>query len=402
MKKAVQLLFAISLFLGSEKSISQSSWQWAHLLTSVNNDAGFENLSVDKSGNSYIMGECNTDISIDSLTTINSDSYSLIVMKLNTSGSVVWTKMFPKKDFFSSRATSIAAKENGGCYVTGFFIDSLTFDNHILYDTIGHSFFLNLDSAGNVVWVTEAHGSTGGISVRCDTYNQPVFIGNYTDSCEIGGYGFVNNTTMSSGGAYIVKMDENGNVIWTNNIKGEAFLSPNCFTISETGEVYISADITGNTIFNSDTINTIGVVLAKYDSSGFFEWVKNIITGQVSELSLSAFNNNIFCSGAYESYSTNFQTITLPLSVTGGGDFDGFIASYDSSGNVLWANHQFGNGNVWISDICHDSNGHIYFTGRFSGDSIIFSNSNQVLNKETTEYSQGFSDQLWRQEIFYH
>jgi hypothetical protein len=129
----------------------------------------------------------------------------------------------------------------------------------------------------------------------------------------------------------------------------------------------------GNHTLSSDASGDIYV--AKYDSSGNALWA-NIAGGTLNEWGnalATDSQDNVYLTGAFSSPTINFGNITLTNSYQGGSSrLEFFIAGYDGSGNVKWAesagqtDHEEGLG------ITTDSNGNVYVSGRFDGPSITF------------------------------
>lgn len=61
---------------------------------------------------------------------------------------------------------------------------------------------------------------------------------------------------------------------------------------------------------------------------------------------------------------------------------DGFVAKFDLSGNVLWANAINGNDQVWGVDVTTDSNNNVYVTGYFYAPTIYFTANDSIKKTE--------------------
>lgn len=379
----MKIFYSLSLFLiilFNSDSFGQGTWQWAHLFW---NNAYIRNMSSDKSGNLYLGGQFSDHIRFDNQTILNDTGNHVIIAALNSAGNLKWSKTF-KGDITIS---SICAKETGGCYVTGHLFDSVMFDNHQIFSSDYASYFLSCDSAGNVEWVFSSIGASNGISVIKDNQDRPVFTGTYTDTMEINGNIFI-NTEMFNEGVYVFKADETGNIIWSDNLNGRfSFYESKGIAGDNNNNLFIDLDIEDTTYLETDTIFSEANVILKYDSTGTQQWVRDYAIGDLYSKSIAINSQGqIFISGIFE-HDPLFDTVQLYH--MGTFDNDAYIASYDSSFNLLWVDQHHCTGDSYIRDINIGSNNLIYFTGSFDLDSLIISNSNMTIQSQSTN-SQGY------------
>jgi hypothetical protein len=81
-------------------------------------------------------------------------------------------------------------------------------------------------------------------------------------------------------------------------------------------------------------------------------------------------NNNVIIIGQYQPTAV-FDSISFP---GGPGSDNIFVVKYDPSGNIQWAKSAGSNYISFASDVATDSDGNIYISGSFSGDSMVFDN----------------------------
>lgn len=143
------------------------------------------------------------------------------------------------------------------------------------------------------------------------------------------------------------------------------------------GNVFLTGCFTSTTItFGTYTLTNIGsywaVFLVKYDSNGNVLWAKNsICSGCYSDnnsMGVSVDNNgNAYIIGRSNSTIT-FGTYTI----TNSGNYDMFIAKFDTNGNVLWAKSAGGTGADVATGISVDGSGNVFVSGYFYSSSISF------------------------------
>jgi len=143
------------------------------------------------------------------------------------------------------------------------------------YDINGEWYFVSLIGGGeNITGNDVASDPDGNIYVTGDFS---------------GTAGFVESdiTVTSNGEAvngYIVKYDLNGNTLWARKFGGQTFAKGSRIVVDEKGSSYIVGMFAENAVFGEGGSNSIelsanaltDMFVAKYDTDGNFEWVKQI------------------------------------------------------------------------------------------------------------------------------
>ncbi|MCB4792090.1 MAG: carboxypeptidase regulatory-like domain-containing protein [Elusimicrobia bacterium] len=167
------------------------------------------------------------------------------------------------------------------------------------------------------------------------------------------------NTSSGSGDIFIAKYDSSGNNEWVRQ-KGSSNIDyANGIAIDSNNNLYV----TGYTNGSMDGIKNTGgkdIFLIKYDNSGNRKWTK--LLGSTLDdigqcLTIDRYNN-IYIAGCTEG--------NLNGNLNAGGK-DIFVAKYDVSGNMVWCK-QFGS---QVEDICSkvkvDGAGNVYLLGTTAG-----------------------------------
>ncbi len=184
-------------------------------------------------------------------------------------------------------------------------------------------------------------------------------------------------TTVNYGSAtntYLIKYDSNGNALWGRQSVCSSpyypFVEGTGVVVDKAGNVLMTGDFHDSTYFGSNLISTNsnvnGVFITKYDQNGNVLWVRQsggvYHQGGFAESIATDGNDNIYITGSY------FDIIAFgPYILNGSG---GFIAKYDSAGNVQWAKTIGKSGSTIPYAITADASGNTYLTGTFS-DTII-------------------------------
>jgi hypothetical protein len=163
-------------------------------------------------------------------------SYDIYVVKLDSSGNVIWTKTIGGSDWDVAR--SIIQSSDGGYVVAGYTGS---------FGAGGDIYVVKLDSGGNAQWTKTIGGSN---------YDEAGSIIQSSD----GGYavaGYTYNFGAGGRDIYLVKMDANGNVCFSQNITNYS-VSSNVGSFSSPSTIAISQSPTVNTV--SPTVSYGGSV----------------------------------------------------------------------------------------------------------------------------------------------
>lgn len=190
------------------------------------------------------------------------------------------------------------------------------------------------------------------------------------------------------GDAFITKHDANGNLLWVRTMGGTGSERGNDVITDKDGNVYIIGTFNGTANFDpggagTGSLTTAGgtdIFVAKFNSTGVFQWVKGFGgsgSDGASGIRVDT-SGNIYITG-YFSGQVNFGNITL----TAQGVLYAFVAKLDKQGDAAWA-HEFGvtgprgteHKGVAL-DLDQDAN--VYVTGTFT-ETVDFNPSGTVTN----------------------
>lgn len=172
--------------------------------------------------------------------------------------------------------------------------------------------------------------------------------------------------------AWFSKYDSNGNQLWSKQFgTSEAEL---VFDIHTDGsDVYVTGNTAG-TLGNNTNQGGVDVYLAKYNSDGNQEWIKQLGTPTFEDYTsvTTDTSGNIYLSGhTIGSLGGNNQNLgqVIGQGVDGGApSTDPYVFKFDKDGNELWRT-QFGT--VTLDDtwgLATDQNGNVFLGGNTKGD----------------------------------
>ncbi|MCB9234486.1 MAG: gliding motility-associated C-terminal domain-containing protein [Bacteroidia bacterium] len=186
-------------------------------------------------------------------------------------------------------------------------------------------------------------------------------------------------TNAGNSDAYLAKFHPNGAFLWAFSISGTANQESWAVETDAAGNVYIGGKFESTVDFKGrgivpqlKTSNGKGdLFIAKYDSSGVFQWVQTPNVGSALEedqiTALAIQGNRLFASGFFED---NVSLGASTLNQTGARD--GCILALDLSGNMIWTRGVTGvSGNEEALGITADQNS-VYVHGSFSSGNVKF------------------------------
>lgn len=375
--------FILVLFLGLSYNSLAQQWQWASSFGNSNNDNS-STMTVDASGNIFVAGGYfNASLTIGSNILSNSGGGDLYIAKYSPSGTVLWAQSINGSG--AEFMGSISTGTNGNVYVCGKF-DSPTLNvgGYTLTrsGTLSNIFVACYSNAGAALWAyrygngTSPYSASANSCAYSPSENCLYVTGSFTGTLSIGTTTLTNSTTnndmflakfsiASFSAAPVWALKTGGSTAGDNGISVKVDNSANVFV----GGTF--APVTGST-------STIGVAvtsqggqdnfIAKYNSSGTFQWVRTFGTNTGNEglnnIALDA-SSNIYACGYYNAANLVFPTASYTLNNIGVND--GYFTKFNSSGTFQWANRIGGvSASDYITGISTDASNNVYITGSYA------------------------------------
>ncbi|MDP4237773.1 MAG: hypothetical protein Q8919_15125, partial [Bacteroidota bacterium] len=251
----------------------------------------------------------------------------------------------------------------------------------------GHDAYLaKFTTDGALIWATYYGGSSdefcGGVAL--DSSDNLILYGETHSASGIATVGSHQTVRGGNIDAFLAKFDNTGARQWATYFGGdgtEAVAGNRGVAVDHGGHIYI----TGSTSSTSN-LATVGAMqttlngnafdnfLARFNSTGSLLWA-TYYGGAMDEygLCLAAENTDLnFYVGGYTASTTNISTTTGFQANYGGGNYDGFIAKFNSQfGAQIWASYCGGPGLDYVTGLCIDTAGQIYGCGYSSSASNI-------------------------------
>lgn len=205
-------------------------------------------------------------------------------------------------------SNAIARDEAGNLYITGFFSDTLNFNNQQYISQGSYDgFILSVDASGAPRWIKVAGGSDVESITELEYRDGVLYLGGTFKSASMNlQIATLQNNSPGTSDCFISAMDTLGNFLWARS----------------------------------------------YGSSGTSE-------AQISDLHIT--QNAVFVAGAYQGVFDGGNGVLASSS----GGFDTYLLKLDLNGTSLWGRFGYGVGADFLSAVTTDANGNIYCAGAF-------------------------------------
>jgi hypothetical protein len=214
---------------------------------------------------------------------------------------------------------SITVDLNGDILVAGYFTSpTITFDTITLSNLgYGEIFLAKYDNNGNILWAKSAGGSNTDVAYAVITDKiGNIFMTGYFHS-NIIYFNDLSLTRSSWHDMFVAKYNSDGNIVWAKNASGVDYASAYSVTADSIGNIYVCGDFGGDSItFGNVTLYSNGyddLYVVKYDNEGNILWAK-CAGGAESDLARSVSidkSGNLYVAGAFCSSLITFDSITL-------------------------------------------------------------------------------------------
>jgi hypothetical protein len=241
----------------------------------------------------------------------NHGGFDCWIVKLNSSGEIIWQNSFGGTE--DDYATSIQQTADGGYIFAG---ESCSLDGDVSENNGQSDFWIvKLDSSGEIIWQKSPGGSSSdrAVSVR-QTNDEGYIIAGYSESYDGDSPG-----NWGESDFWIMKLNSSGELIWQNCYGGSSTEQVSCIQQTTDGGYIVSGLSESNDINVSGNHGKADIWVVKLTSSGELTWQK--------------------CLGGSENEWSNFILQTLD---------GGYIVAGTTYSNDGDASGNHGEGDIWI------------------------------------------------------
>jgi hypothetical protein len=298
--------------------------------------------------------------------------------------STVWTKKMGSTG--SESILAVKTDASGNQYVSGYFTGTVDFDPNAgvtnLVSAGSYDIFIcKYDPEGALIWAKRIGGATGNDvawGLALDASNNVHVTGYFNGAVDFDPGAGTSNMSSAGLDIFVLKLDENGNFIWSRKMGGGDLDQAYDIAVDGSGNVYTTGYFTNSADFDpgaGSTILTVGSLsveaafISVLNSSGNFVAAKQI-TGTDAltrglRIRLDASNNVYLCGyfGGVVDFDPNAGTVNL----TATGPEDAYVLKLNSSLNYVWAKRTGGASTVRANGMDIDGLGNVIVTGQYIG-----------------------------------
>lgn len=306
----------------------------------------------------------------------------------------------------SELSTDILIDNAGNIYAFGVFRDSSDFNPGTGIYTLSsfpgvyNSYILKLDNNGDFLWAKKIFGNNQeAAAMALDNTGSIYLAGDFSGTCDFDpGDDTISVSAVGSYDIFILKLDNNGNFVWVNTVGGSDFDNILEIHYDNNSGIYFGGKFEGVSdfdpgtgIFNLTSTAGLNAFVAKIDTSGNFNWAKQI-EGADTESTFAISTDtteNIYIGGKFDG-TPDFDPGPGVFNLTASGTYDDlFLLKLDNNGNFLWAVNSGISINASLYDIKINNANELLVSGSFSGQGDFnFGPGNYTLN--STGSSDGF------------
>ncbi|BDS13316.1 DUF7619 domain-containing protein [Aureispira anguillae] len=335
-------------------------------------------IATDALGNVYVTGQFSGAVDFDPSpnTALLVNSSDLFVLKLDAQGNYLWAKTIQGNSGPYSQGRSLTVDHNGDVCITGLFGGSPDFDPgagvHILYSANSSSaFILKLDANGNFIWAKSIDGYSAGLGITHGPTNEVCVTGWFLGAADFdSGTGVYPDTSWSSKGLFVLKLDANGNVVWAKSASSTGDDQGHAITVDQSGNVLTTGAFRGGADFDPGTGvynlpysgSYMDIFIQKLDPNGNFLWAAAMGGGNEDRAYgiITDESENVYTVGGTMTdidYDPSAGTYILDKGV--------FVQKLAPNGNFLWAVTMGDEPSAIGRSIALDEQNNIYVSGDF-------------------------------------
>lgn len=261
-------------------------------------------------------------------------------------------------------------QETGDLLISGYYSGKTILGGASLDSGGGSQAFLaRLDSAGVPRWIREVRGSgnkrANGVAVdgAGNSYVTGESIGAAT--IQEGSTGTVSLAAAGDRFMFVAKYDPTGNLLWVRRGTSSYELAGDGMAVDVSGNVYVAGWFWNDASFDGSNVTGSGfspsnIYVAHYGSDGSIQRVVTMTTATWCRV------NGIAVTGAGAiTLVGEFSGVAFGLSSAG--NRDAFVARYDGAGTFQWARGGIGAGTNLAQGVAADGSGGVVVVGQVSG-----------------------------------
>jgi len=400
--RTVAILIALLTALLMAPSTVTYAQEWAERGGGISTDKA-NDVAVDADGNSYAVGlffqSATFGTGDNAITITSSDRADVFLAKYASDGTLTWVDHIGGPG--SESGIGVAVDGSGNVYAAGWFSETATFGadaDEVTLTSAGQTdvFIAKYSSDGTLMWAKRAGGnsldqlggstdvssSDAGDGLVVDASGNAYLTGHYFSNTATFGSGdnevVLPNDEFSQGELFLAKYAPDGTLTWAQRAGGGSFGldEGRDVALDGDGNLRLTGIIRDTAIFGSGddevTLTASGQgesFLAEYAPDGTLQWVKKAgdDTNAARVIGIAADGSgNTYLTGFFKFSDIILGTGAAATTLTNEGSEDIFLAKYDDTGALLWAQGSGSPDRDLGLDLAVDADGTLWLTGLFS------------------------------------
>lgn len=370
------LMILISFTASADAQRTAPLWDWA--VNAGGNDYNSGNgIACDEDGNTFVAGDFQGTITFGTISLTSAGSFDGFLVKYATNGQIEWAIQFggPSMDY----GYSVAVDQSGNAYLSGYFQGQITINGELITSSAFRDMMVaKVTPDGTIAWFRHAGGEFAeGFKIAVNDAGYAAVTGYYYGTLVFADSPL---TISSNGDAdlFIALYDTQGQLMWVNGGGGLYEDRGQGVSVDNEGNVICSGFFVGPATFGSNTLNSPDYVshicLLKFDLSGNWTYAHSFGSSEGGESPFGGHTidaeGNIVMGGIF--YANSFTIGSDVLVNQSPGYFDIFFAKFDGNGGPLWARQAGGDGIMeYVRGVDVDAYGNCYFAGNFETTAVF-------------------------------
>ena len=311
----------------------------------------------------------------------------IFIARYNSDGTLAWATSAGGPEWDTSRG--IAALSDGSSVVTGQFRNTATFgagevnETQLTNDGLGDIYVARYDKDGLLIWAKRAGGESSDIGNDIESFadDSIVVAGRFegTATFDAGEVGETQLTSLGATDIVVARYNPDGSLAWAKRAGGFHIDDSWGVATFDDGASVVTGSFLGTAIFgegeaNETELGDLDIFVARYDSDGSLAWAKRAggAMRDVGRDIASMADGSCVVTGRFGGGATFGPGELGETTLLSGGALDAVIAQYAPSGELQWATHASGPGNVLGEAVASLPDGSILLAGFFVDTATFF------------------------------
>jgi hypothetical protein len=324
------------------------------------NPSGGEGLGIasDTAGNVLVCGTATGTIDFGGGPLPATSDADIVIAKLDPQGSHLWSRRFGAQGSGACRDVDVAA--DGSVWLTGDFFGTMDFGGGAVNGSPGAAavFAAKLDALGNHQYAA-SYGTGTSVAIEVDGTGAVVLAGSFSGTLDFGGGALVSNGGGNATDVFVAKLNAQGGHVWSERYGDSLVQGAQGLAVDSSANVIAVGHYDGAPDFGGGPLpfTGSGAFTVKLDPNGNHLWSLAFGGGSstVSPIDTAADGaGNVWLAGAVGG-SVDFGGGPLPFA--GGNDL--FVAKLSPNGGHLWSQSYGDSGSQVANGVATDAAGNV-------------------------------------------